>query len=86
MTRRLNNKTTYLVRGDLGKYAVTMTRLNNDVNGNPRWEAEITKIDSLISWDATWTICYHFTGHYYNEQDEAGWVVRHFEREEQNTD
>ena len=84
MVRRLNNKSTYRVRGDLGTYAVTMERLNNDVNGNPRWGAQITRVDNLINYDATWTICHTFTGHHYNEQDEAGWIVRHFEREEQD--
>ena len=59
-----------------------MECLNNDVNGNPRWGAQITRVDNLINYDATWTICYHFGGHFYNEADEAGWIVRHFEREE----
>lgn len=83
MTRRLNNKTTYQIQGDLGKYAVTMERLNNTVDGNPRWAAQITRLADLINYEATWTICYTFTGHYYNEQDEAGWVVRYHERKEQ---
>lgn len=83
MTRRQNNKTTYQIQGDLGKYAVTMERLNNTVDGNPRWAAQITRLADLINYEATWTICYTFIGHYYNERDEAGWIVRYHERKEQ---
>lgn len=82
MARRFDNKTTYKVKGNLGVYAVTMERQRNGVNGEPRWEAQITRLDNLINWNATWTVCYRFSGHYYNEADEAEWIVKHYEEEQ----
>lgn len=82
MVRRFNNKSTYQVWGELGEYAVTMERLNNDLNGNPRWAAELTIMDHVRRWGASWTVVYRFNGHYFNENDEAKWIVKYHEEKE----
>lgn len=74
MTKRFDNKNTYLVERDGRKYAVTLSRVNNDVNGNPRFEALITDIEALASGYST-TYTYRFGGHYMGNEDEAAWIV-----------
>ena len=80
---RQNNRETYIIRTALGNYAVTIWRIKNDVNGNPRWEANIAVIGKweMTADDRWFTVSYRFTGHYYNAHGEADWIVGHFEEE-----
>lgn len=83
MLRRMENKSTYLVESAThNMYNVTMTRLKNNVYGNPRYAVSIVKLmkdqhDSILY---TPTYVYHFNGHYMNEYDECHWVVNEHER------
>lgn len=74
MTKRFDNKNTYLVERNGRKYAVTLSRVNNDVNGNPLFEALITDLEAIASGYST-TYTYHFSGHYMDNQGEAEWIV-----------
>ena len=73
MTKRLDNTTTYLVNG----YAVTLTRLRNDINGNPRYQAELIPLDNLTKYGSSCAIRYTFTGHFLSEKGEAERVVEY---------
>ena len=74
MTKRLTDKTTYLVERDGRKYAVTLSRVTNTPSGNPRFEALITDMEALASGYST-TYTYRFGGHYMGKEDEAAWIV-----------
>ena len=81
MTKRLMNSTTYRVLAGtpttgIDAYAVTLTRIRNDVNGNPRFQADITNLDDLANNRNAMTARYTFTGHYMSEYDEAREIVR----------
>ena len=78
MTKRLDNISSYRIETDRNTYIVTMERLHNDVNGCPRFEARIICFDSGIS-EGFYTVKYRFSGHYFNEVDEAKWIVSHYE-------
>lgn len=74
MTKRFDNKNTYLVERDERKYAVTLSRIKNDVNGNPRFEALITDLEDLASGYST-TYTYRFSGHHMSNKNEAMWIL-----------
>lgn len=74
MTKRLMNSYAYLVKRK-GTYAVTLTRINNDVNGNPRYQADIIDLDFLTKANTACSARYTFTGHHMSEQEEAEWIV-----------
>lgn len=74
MTKRFTNSTVYLVQRE-HTYAVTLTRINNDVNGNPRYKAEFFDTHYLASDGLACVIHYTFTGHYMSELKEAEWIV-----------
>lgn len=80
MTKRLDNISSYKIETDRNIYIVTMERLKNNINGCPRFEARIICLGSGIS-ESFYTARYRFTGHYYNEYDEAKWIVSHYESE-----
>lgn len=77
---REDNRSTYIIRTALGNYAVTLWRLKNDINGNPRWEANVMVMNGNDYW---FTAVYRFAGHYYNEQDEARWIVERYEKDKE---
>ena len=75
MTKRLPNATYYDVRSENGNdYGVTIERVQNDRNGNPRFKA------GLIIARCNLVMYYTFTGHYMKERDEAQWIVDYHER------
>lgn len=79
MTKRLTNSTAYLVKSK-HTYAVTLTRIKNSINGNPRYQADIIVIDFLTNIKISCVAHYTFTGHYMSEQKEAEWIIDYIER------
>lgn len=85
--RRMNNKNTYEVTTERGRYAVTLERRKNDVNGNPRFSANIIVLHIFGDEPATgffYTPVYSFQGHYCNEEGEAAFIVKQYEKEVAN--
>lgn len=84
MTKRMNNKNSYKVMTVKADYIVTLERLKNTYSGNPRFEASIMIVKDYINEttnsDYIFTVCYRFNGHYMNEQNEAKWIVEHYEK------
>lgn len=83
-TRRNNNKSTYRVKTARGVYAVTLERIRNDVNGNPRYSANVLVLDVFgEEMDANYifTASYNFGGHYCGEPEEAAYIVGVYEAE-----
>ena len=73
--KRLKVKSTYKLSKDGETYIVTLSRVKNDVNGNPRFEAEIILLaDNYLSLAHV----YRFAGHYQPEEEEAKWIVDRF--------
>lgn len=81
MVKRKTNRTTYLIRREGVAYAVTLTHIRNNVYGNPRFEAVVTRLDGLNgSAGLACSYVYTFTGHYMDDQMEADWIAkRHHE-------
>lgn len=81
MVKRKTNRTTYLTHCEGVAYAVTLTRIRNDVCGNPRFEAVVTRLESLNGRAGlACSYVYAFTGHYMDDQMEADWIAkRHHE-------
>ena len=75
--KRLTNKTSYLTRGKADTYFVTLERIHNDRNGNPRFEAVLipfANYSHVVS-----SPVYRFTGHSLGEEREAEWIVERYE-------
>jgi len=84
--RRRYNKNTYKVNTDRGRYAVTLDRLKNGVNGNPRFSANVLVLEVFgerMDDSFIFTANYTFNGHYMSEIDEARFIVEHYEDEVQ---
>ena len=78
MTKRLDNTSSYLVDG----YAVVLTRIRNDVNGNPRYQAELIPLGTLNACQYSCVARYTFTGHYMADADEAKHIVEYHKRQQ----
>lgn len=78
--KQLTTQTTYrLVRGATA-YAVTLTTIHNDINGNPRYEASVTNLSDLENYGYAGAFRYRFTGHYFGEHKEAEFILdRHLD-------
>lgn len=76
MTRRLNDISTYKVNGKKGTYMVSLEKIENDCNGNPRYRAIITRVDSEYYSSAVYT----FTGHYCGDAGECEHIVSIYEQ------
>ena len=88
MTKRMNNKNSYKVMTVKADYIVTLERLKNTYSGNPRFQATIMILKvyndiTITSDNFVYTVCYRFNGHYMSEQNEAQWIVEHYEKETQ---
>lgn len=77
MIKQLNNKATYKIEHDGVIYFITLSRLKNTYDGNPRFEALITSIYPDINSQYNVTFNYHFRGHYYDEIDEARYILKY---------
>lgn len=73
MTKQHNTQTTYL----LNNYLITIERINNDVNGNPRFKAIITSLKGLNNDKHTLSYVYTFKGHYDAEEGEADFILNY---------
>lgn len=78
MTKRLNNTSSYLI----DDYAVVLTRIHNDVNGNPRYQAELIPLGNLNACKYSCVARYTFTGHYMADVDEARRIVEHHKKQQ----
>ena len=80
--KRLINPSTYLVTTNKARYAVTLERLNNDRNGNPRFKGVIITLEyfgEIQSTETLYTVAYTFKGHYMSDSGEAAELVRRHE-------
>ena len=84
MTKRMNNKNSYMIKTVKADYIVTLTRLKNTYSGNPRFEANIMMIkdytNETINNDFVYTVCYRFNGHYMDELNECRYIVEYHEK------
>ena len=80
MTKRQNQIDVFRINFANREHIVTLERLKNDVNGNPRYKAVICFIDAepAISF---YNAVYTFTGHYLSAYGEAQWIVDYYEKE-----
>jgi hypothetical protein len=76
--KRNTNPTTYVVNGDKSDYLVTLERLKNTTNGNPRFKATIVDLNSYCYH----TVSYTFNGHYCGDFGECEWIVKHHENQD----
>lgn len=79
MTTQRDNVAGYMIHTDKDFYLVELRRLVNTYAGNPRFEATIFNLDKCDIIDYTAGHVFRFTGQYYCEQDEAKWIVKHWE-------
>lgn len=80
--RRHDNIPTYKISTARGIYAVTMQRLNNTVNGGPRYRAFVITLSVNGEQEPAedlHTVHYTFSGGYNAERAEAEKVVRYHE-------
>lgn len=81
---------TYMIDTERGRYLVSMERLKNTKYGQPRFSAVITKIldfkynDICNNADNCCRLSYryNYTGHYWQEMEEAEYIVRKHEEEQ----
>ena len=79
MTKRQNQINSYKINTERNNYVVTLERLKNDRNGNPRYKAVLVVIeqDTEFYYNAVYT----FSGHYLCGYGEAQWIVEYYEKE-----
>ena len=84
MIKRQNQIDAFSVSTDTRDYIVTLERLNNDRNGNPRYKAVIifTEDGATSYYNAVYT----FTGHYRGERSEAEYIVKYYEENRKRED
>lgn len=83
MTKRLNNPTTYEINTNRAHYAVSLDRIKNGINGNPRFEAIVTVLSvhgQTRPEGSFFSARYRFDGHYYTEIEEAREIVKVYEK------
>lgn len=84
MTRRNDNKSTYRHETARAVYLVTLDRLKNDRNGNPRFSANIITTEikgGTINGNYYTTANYNFTGHYCGDMGEVEYIVNRYEQD-----
>lgn len=57
-------------------YIVYITRIKNNVYGNPRFEASIFNLDKIQYYGAS-ACSYRFDGHFSNLEGEALFILKH---------
>lgn len=78
-TTRKYQENVYIIKGFRNTYVVTLERRKNDVNGNPRFHAVVAVLDEVKDGAYCYNAVYNFTGHYYNAEGEARWIVAYYE-------
>lgn len=86
MLKRLDNTQTYRVETEKAVYLVNIKSIKNDINGNPRYNANIILFEDKNEANPNehlyfYTAQYNFTGHYCGWNGEAEYIVRRFEEE-----
>ena len=82
--KRLENLATYKIETTRATYFVTMIHLRNTNAGAPRFQANIITAalkNGPVNENYYYTVSYTFKGHYYNELDEARYIVEYHENE-----
>ena len=79
MTKRQNQIESFSINTKSRNYVVTLERLKNDRNGNPRYKAVIIFIEQCTEIYST--AVYTFSGHYLCGYGEAQRIVEYYERE-----
>lgn len=77
MIRQRDTRSTYVIRLN-HVYYVTLQRLENNYNGNPRYEATIINTDAAID-NYILSRVYRFTGHFLGDNNEAEWIAKYHE-------
>lgn len=78
-TTRKNQENVYIIKGFRNMYVVTLERRKNDINGNPRYHAVVAVLEAVEDGAYCYNAVYDFTGHYYNAEGEARWIVAYYE-------
>ena len=76
MTKRLNQISCFKIEKNGKEHIVTLEKLKNDINGNPRYKAVIIFLGS--GDNNFYNAVYTFTGHYCGENDEAEYIVNRY--------
>ena len=84
MIKRQNQIDAFSVSTETRNYIVTLERLNNDRNGNPRYKAVIIFIEENTT--NYFNAVYTFTGHYCGERSEAEYIVKYYEKNRKRED
>lgn len=78
-TTRKYQENAFIIKGFRNTYIVTLERRKNDVNGNPRYHAIVAVLEAVEDGAYCYNAVYDFTGHYYNAEGEARWIVTYYE-------
>ena len=79
MITQRDNRATYRIISN-HHYLVTINRLKNDYYGNPRFEATIINLDVDNVYIGSFV--YRFSGHHFNEYEEAKSIVKYHEEKD----
>jgi hypothetical protein len=79
MVKRHDQINVFNIATERRSYIVALERLNNGINGNPRYKAVIIfpEEDTKSMYNAVYT----FSGHYYGEYGEAEYIVKIYEEQ-----
>lgn len=77
MIKRLLNTDTFKFETTAGSVFVNIERLNNGVNGNPRYKASVMTMFDDFNPGYLFTRVYRFDGHYLDLKSEARFILQH---------
>lgn len=80
-TTRKHQENVYIIKGCRNTYIVTLERRKNNDYGNPRFHAVVAVLDEVKDGAYCFNAVYDFTGHYFDAEGEARWIVEYYERE-----
>ena len=80
-TTRKYNENVYTIKGFRNTYVVTLERLKNNIYGNPRFHAVVAVLGDVKDGAYCYNAVYDFTGHYFDAEGEARWIVAYYEKE-----
>lgn len=83
MKRRMYNESVIKITTSRATYLVVYKRLNNGVNGNPRYEFRIINVsdDTIDKYGQGMSAVYRADGHYTGDLSEVSWIVEQYEEE-----
>lgn len=71
----------YIIKGFRNMYVVTLERRKNNIYGNPKYHAVVAVLEAVEDGAYCHNAVYDFTGHYYDVEGEARWIVAYYEGE-----